>query len=100
MLVHIFPSLFIVANNLVREAGEIKGIKNETEKLEKQNKEIEAQIEPLKKGKGWEEEARAKGWVKEGEIFINVDDSKLPKPPEKKENLFQVILRWLEKRQE
>lgn len=97
ILVRIIPSLFKATVCWVREAKELKKIKSEKEKIERENKEKEEYINNLKQGKGWEEELRKRGFVKEGEILIEIE-GKLPEPPNKKENLFQKILLWLEKR--
>ena len=61
-----------------------------------ENKEMKGRINDLKNGKGWEEEARKQGWVKEGEILIRIK-GKLPEKKEEKVGLLQKFLSWFEK---
>lgn len=98
MGVYIFPSLIKVLSNWRSEARKARSIKEENRKIEIKTKEMEEYIKYLQNPKGQEEEARKQGWVKQGEILIEVK-GKLPHPPEKnKKNFFYNLLEWLEKR--
>ncbi|MBC7327480.1 hypothetical protein H5T87_05120 [bacterium] len=96
MLINMFPSIGKVTSCLIKESREVRRIESEYQKLKEENKKTEQIVNSLKQGKGWEEEIRSKGWVKEGEILIKIE-GKLPQPEKKKENFLQKILDWLTK---
>lgn len=98
ILTQIMPSFFKVTLCWLRESKELKKVLKEKEKIEMEKIEKQERLDNLKQGKGWEEELRKRGFVKQGEILIQIEGD-LPKPPEKKEPLLQKILNWLEKRE-
>ena len=96
LLLRVLPSFFKLTYFYIKESKEVKKLEKEIGKLRKENKEMERRIKDLKEGKGWEEEARKQGWVKEGEILIKIE-GKLPEKKEEKVGLFQKFLSWFEK---
>ncbi len=99
MLVRVLISLGKATLCWKRERKEVKRIEKENEKLEKQIEEIWKFVDDLRQGKGWEEKLRERGFVKKGEILIQIE-GKLPEPSEKKEFLLQKLLQWLKRREE
>jgi cell division protein FtsB len=96
LLIRVIPSLVTLSYSYIKESKEVKKLEQDIKRLSGENKELKGKIKDLKSGKGWEEEVRKQGWVKEGEILIRVK-GKLPEKKEEKMGLLQKFLRWFEK---
>ncbi|MGB9607636.1 MAG: septum formation initiator family protein [bacterium] len=94
---HSLPSLIKSTIVYIKETRRVREIGKEIERLTRENKDLRRRIEELKAGKGWEEEARKQGWVKQGEILIKVE-GKLPEKKEEKQGLLQKLLKSFEKK--
>lgn len=93
----VLPSFIKATRCLISEKKELKKIESAKEQLEKECKEQEEYVNRLKQGKGLEEELRKRGFVKQGEILVQIEGD-LPQPPDKKETPLQKLLHWLEKK--
>jgi cell division protein FtsB len=96
LLLRVLPHFLKTIHCYIKESKEVNRLEKEIEKLKKENREMERRIKELKEGKGWEEEARKQGWVREGEILIRIE-GKLPEKKEEKAGLLQKFLSWFEK---